>query len=309
MAQEHPHTHQDKPHQEGVRHGDAPAGPSDVPDAGPARELTKTPSFRPYDMPSTPSPAAHGQPIKWGGGGPVGTGVVPVDVEAQVMHDFADRLVRQGFMRKVFGIVAAQLLFTVCISLICLLVTPVKVYVRTNPWPFYMSWGTAFGLMLVISCNERLRRRYPANMIMLGLFTLAEAFLVGMITSFFDVQAVAIAFIATAVAVCALAVIACQKKLDVTHWGSMLMVCGVVLIVLVLLGTLWRTRVLFLVIAGVAALLSAAYLVYDLQLIMGGKQYAISPDEYVFAALSVYLDIVQMFLWLLYLIGFASNSR
>ncbi|GFH13292.1 uncharacterized protein HaLaN_09146, partial [Haematococcus lacustris] len=38
---------------------------------------------------------------------------------------------------------------------------------------------------------------------------------------------------------------------------------------------------------------------------MGGKQYAISPDEYVFAALSVYLDIVQMFLWLLYLIGFA----
>eukprot|EP00967_Tisochrysis_lutea_P094440 scaffold137307_cov27-Tisochrysis_lutea.AAC.1 len=32
----------------------------------------------------------------------------------------------------------------------------------------------------------------------------------------------------------------------------------------------------------VAALLAFVYLVYDLQLIMGGKNYAISPDEYIF---------------------------
>jgi FtsH-binding integral membrane protein len=79
----------------------------------------------------------------------------------------------------------------------------------------------------------------------------------------------------------------------------------------------WVSRWLYLVIAGIAALLSSVYIVYDLQvtrlhdfaghsllghrpctyeplnvvscpqLIMGGKQYAISPDEYVFAALSL----------------------
>lgn len=47
-------------------------------------------------------------------------------------------------------------------------------------------------------------------MIFLGAFTLAEAFLVGMITSFFDIEVVAIAFLTTCVAVAVLAIIACQ---------------------------------------------------------------------------------------------------
>lgn len=35
-----------------------------------------------------------------------------------------------------------------------------QAYVRSNPWPFYLSWGLSFGLLLFISCSERLRRRY-----------------------------------------------------------------------------------------------------------------------------------------------------
>ena len=46
-------------------------------------------------------------------------------------------------------------------------------------------------------------------------------------------------------------------------------------------------------IAVVAAILFTAYLIYDLQLLMGGRKYQISPDEYIFAAVSIYLDIVQ----------------
>lgn len=43
----------------------------------------------------------------------------------------------------------------------------------------------------------------------------------------------------------------------------------------------------------------------DTQLILGGKhKYSISPEEYIFAALNLYLDIVTIFLLLLQLIGF-----
>ena len=50
---------------------------------------------------------------------------------------------------------------------------------------------------------------------------------------------------------------------------------------------------------------SLQYLVFDTQLILGGKhrKYEISPEEYVFAALNLYLDIVSLFLLLLQLIG------
>ncbi len=59
-----------------------------------------------------------------------------------------------------------------------------------------------------------------------------------------------------------------------------------------------------LVYACLGALLFSVYLVYDTQLMMGGKhKYSISPEEYVFAALNLYLDIVQIFLYILQIIG------
>ena len=42
-------------------------------------------------------------------------------------------------------------------------------------------------------------------------------------------------------------------------------------------------------------------------MVLGHKQYSISPDEYVFAAVQIYLDIVMLFLQLLSIIGIASR--
>ena len=51
------------------------------------------------------------------------------------------------------------------------------------------------------------------------------------------------------------------------------------------------------------------YLVYDTQIMMGGgKMYSISPEEYIFAALNLYLDIVNLFLYILQLIGAAKGD-
>ena len=46
------------------------------------------------------------------------------------------------------------------------------------------------------------------------------------------------------------------------------------------------------------------YIVFDTQLMMGGQhKYSISPEEYIFAALNLYLDIINLFLYLLMIIG------
>lgn len=48
------------------------------------------------------------------------------------------------------------------------------------------------------------------------------------------------------------------------------------------------------------AVLFGVYLVFDTQIMLGGRhKYAISPEEYIFAALNLYLDIVNMFLYIL----------
>lgn len=65
-----------------------------------------------------------------------------------------------------------------------------------------------------------------------------------------------------------------------------------------------RNNILTLVYASLGALLFSFYLVYDTQLMMGGKhKYSISPEEYIFAALNLYLDIINIFLYILTIIG------
>ena len=48
---------------------------------------------------------------------------------------------------------------------------------------------------------------------------------------------------------------------------------------------------------------------YDTQIMMGGgKQYALSPEEYVFAALNLYLDIINLFLFILRIVAAAKGD-
>ena len=57
----------------------------------------------------------------------------------------------------------------------------------------------------------------------------------------------------------------------------------------------------------IGALIFSLYIVYDTQLMMGGKhKYSLSPEEYIFAALNLYLDIINLFLYLLSIFG---NSK
>jgi len=60
----------------------------------------------------------------------------------------------------------------------------------------------------------------------------------------------------------------------------------------------------------IGVLIFSFYVVFDVQLILGGKhnKFRFGVDEYVFAALSVYLDIVNLFLYFLDLFGRERNN-
>lgn len=57
------------------------------------------------------------------------------------------------------------------------------------------------------------------------------------------------------------------------------------------------------------ALIFSMYIVYDIQLMMGGNhKYSISPEEYIFASLSLYLDIINLFMYILMIVGAAKRD-
>eukprot|EP00091_Calanus_sinicus_P018117 TRINITY_DN4029_c0_g1_i2.p1 TRINITY_DN4029_c0_g1~~TRINITY_DN4029_c0_g1_i2.p1 ORF type:complete len:105 (-),score=40.97 TRINITY_DN4029_c0_g1_i2:452-727(-) len=65
-----------------------------------------------------------------------------------------------------------------------------------------------------------------------------------------------------------------------------------------------QSRTLKLVYASIGAIIFSLYIIYDTQLMVGGShKYSLSPEEYVFAALNLYLDIINLFMYILQIIG------
>merc|ERR1711971_530255 len=57
------------------------------------------------------------------------------------------------------------------------------------------------------------------------------------------------------------------------------------------------------------ALIFSLYIIYDTQLMMGGKhKYSLSPEEYIFAALNIYLDVINLFMYILMIVGGLSDD-
>ncbi|PRW59235.1 lifeguard 1 [Chlorella sorokiniana] len=228
---------------------------------------------------------------------------------------FMEQKVRAGFIRKVMIIVFLQLCVTVGVAATFMFVQPLRDYVRPGgpgQWVFIVAWVLSLVALIAIMCSSTLRRKHPYNIMALFAFTCIMAVLVGTICSYWDVAVVLTALAVTAAAVAGLTVVAIFGKFDMTKRGGLLamasMVVLFVLIVTLVIGFFYVSKWWYLALSVVLALLFSAYLVYDIQLLVGGKSVAFSPDEYVAASLQIYLDVVNLFLAILNIVGIASSN-
>uniref|UniRef100_A0A0R3X297 ABC2_membrane domain-containing protein n=1 Tax=Hydatigena taeniaeformis TaxID=6205 RepID=A0A0R3X297_HYDTA len=53
---------------------------------------------------------------------------------------------------------------------------------------------------------------------------------------------------------------------------------------------------------------TAEYLGYDTQMIMGGRKHELSPEEYIYGAMQLYCDVVNLFMIFLSLFGVMSRD-
>lgn len=227
----------------------------------------------------------------------------------------ADIHVRHGFIRKVYGILSMQLAVTVVVAFAACewgkqLAHSSPVMVHTI---LTLSLVLSVSMMFVFACCPTVMRTSPTNYLFLAMFSLAEGVLVGFICLQYTKESLLMAFIATAVVVIALSLFACQTKHDFTGAGPYFMVGVLVLMsfgfMISMAGWLGIGHEAFqgmrMMYALGGALLFSGYLVYDTQLIVADKHatHRFEVDDYCFAAISLYVDIIQLFLYLLELFG------
>merc|ERR1719512_365784 len=161
----------------------------------------------------------------------------------------------------------------------------------------------------MVCCKER-TRKYPVNYVALLVITLADAVLVGFASAAYTWQSVMLCAGLTAAVFAGLTVFAFTTNADFTGSGPFLFGAllsligwGLSLLVLGMLGVPIAWGIMLYDLFGV--LIFVGYIVYDTQLIIGGehKAHQFTVDDYVFAALNIYLDIMRLFLHMLRLMG------
>lgn len=224
----------------------------------------------------------------------------------------ADVEIRRGFVRKVFGILGAQLALTFGVIMLFSMNGPVQRYVdmrdpEAHQWPFILAMIVGIGCLLTLSCCSHQARVYPNNYVFLGIFTLAESVMLGVVCAAYALESILIAVGVTAVLTAGLVAYATTTKRDFTGAGPylfmalwLMLIYGLILSFFpVLRGSVQTAYSL------IGVVIFSFYVVFDVQLILGGKhsKYRFGVDEFVFAALNVYLDIVNLFLYFLQLFG------
>lgn len=228
-----------------------------------------------------------------------------VDSNRQNYVDAMENSVRNGFIRKVYGILSVQLLITGLIA-IPIQQMPKRWLIENQSLAQAAMLMSLVAVLGVSCCCANAARVFPWNYMFLLVVTVCEAVIVGFISAMYTGQSVLMAAFLTAGIFCGLTIYAFKTKSDFTGMGGYLTAALLGLMLTGFVCMLFPASPLMQkLMAGFGAILFSFYIVYDTQLIVGGKhsKHSFGVDDYAFAALNIYLDIINLFLYLLELFG------
>ncbi len=210
--------------------------------------------------------------------------------------------IRLGFIKKVYGILAIQLLITVFFTTISMSSTSFSKFQLQNLGIFWFCLILTIVLPCVIVCFQSAMRQTPYNYGVLFAFTFAESYLVSFICSLTNPKFVFMAAFMTFGLVVALTVYAMTTKTDFTMQGGLFFVLGCGLLMFSLFAMFTNNKLIHIILCVAGIVLFGLYLIYDTQLILGNKENALEIDDYVLASFMLYTDIIYLFLRILELI-------
>ena len=210
---------------------------------------------------------------------------------------------RAGFIRKVYGILSVQLLFTVASSAFFMFHAPTRNFVLANRDGAMFMALAPFPFLLALYCYKD---RHPLNLGLLGGFTACMSYSVGTVCVAVSTTQpnggllVLEALILTATVFVSLTAYVMLSKKDFSFLGGGLFAGLIIIIMWSFLSPLmgFSAGGLSPVFSLVCALLFCGYILYDTSLIL----HHFGPDDYIVAAVQLYLDIINLFLYLLELL-------
>jgi FtsH-binding integral membrane protein len=215
--------------------------------------------------------------------------------------------IRAGFIRKVYGILTAQMLFTVVLIASCMLVPSVRsviIALFKIPLMQIMMFVPTIGVMCAL---QKYKDQHPTNYQLLAAFTVLVDLPLGFMCAIYYQAGLGIlvlqAFLMTVVCFGTLTCYAMYSGKDFSWMGGMLSMGLMGMVMWGFLASIFGVGG-GLMYSACGVILFCGFILYDTQRIME----VYGPDDYIMAVIDLYLNIVNLFTYLLELLSSLSGD-
>ncbi|KAJ4912279.1 Bax inhibitor-1 family protein [Raphanus sativus] len=212
---------------------------------------------------------------------------------------------RWAFIRKVYAVLTLQLIVTVGVSSVVFFVGDISVFVTTTTPGLVVFFVSLVIPLLMLWPLIVFAKKHPVNLIILMLFTLTISFAVGLCCSFSKGKIVLEAAILTATMVLGLTIYtfwAVRRGHDFSFLEPFLFGALLIILVFSIIQVLHPLgKLSSMIFSCFASVVFCGYIVYDTNQLIKKLNY----DEYIHAAICLYLDVINLFL---HILGFAIHT-
>lgn len=221
-------------------------------------------------------------------------------------------MLRNQFVRKVYGILLSQFILTFSLILICQINT-IKNYLFSHRELYLslmsLSFFIFFVSFIIFMCKPSLMKKVPQNYIFLFLFTISETILLIYVSILYSFQYVLGAIVFVIGISVSIFTLSCFINNSLKFLYLFFIVCCVLGALYGFLAIIFRNYYLEFLFCLIGAIIFTIFLIYDTQKISQIDENYLTIDDYIFAAIVLYTDIIRLFIYILRILGRLSGKE
>ena len=202
---------------------------------------------------------------------------------------------RKGFVKKVYGILTTQLAFTAIWCLLTIRYSRLSDLVKSQRLGILMAIIT-ISCTLGLGLSKRIARKVPLNYFLLFLLTFGTGWSVSHLLTQYPPNIVAEAFGVTSASVAGLTFYAMRTTRESVSYRALMYSALLSFLLEIFTISYYRTPWTNATLNFALGISTAASILYQTDAVLGKKNANYSTDDYIQAAMNIYIEIVDLFI-------------
>jgi len=217
--------------------------------------------------------------------------------------------VQATFISKVYGWMSCALVVTAAVAMWAVSTPAVIDFIfpmNTTPIFFYLLIAAEFGAVIYLSARIDKMSAELAGIVFM-LYAVLNGLTLSMVFLIYTAGSIASTFLVTALTFAVMSIYGYTTKKDLTSWGNLLFMALIGLVIASIVNMFLASEFMYWIITYVGVLIFVGLTAYDTQKIKQMASYddgqEVAQKKSILGALTLYLDFVNLFLYLLRFLG------